>query len=645
VDVVFCVDNSGSIGEDNWPLMLDLVKSLVSKLNVGPEGTHVGLVDFGYEGYQEFHLGRFSTEQQVNAAVETIAFKGEGTYMSYGLETSRALLAGGAEGVRDGVPKLIVLITDGVPAGNDLEYADDEVFFVKEANIRLVTVGIGPEVNETFLKAAASTEADFAYATDFNSLSSIADLVVNADTCKPPPPLPTLPPRPDCKVNVVFCVDNSGSIAFDEFTPGANWKLVLNLIQTLVTILNVGPDGSHGGLVDFGYEGYPEFNLAKYHTDDEVNQAVASLTFRGEGTYMSEGLRYSREMLQDSSPGVRPGLPKLVVLITDGEPASNDKKDTEREVERVKEDNIRLVTIGVGSEVNETFLRSVASTPADYSYAKNFNRLSSIANMIVNEETCKSPPPLPSTPARPPPPTFSSPPTTTTFSTPPSTTPAPPKPTSDGKDCGDIRKKNPKSKSGLYWISIPGVTDPVHVYCDMTTDHEAWTVFQRRIDGSEDFKRNWETYEEGFGDLDGEFWLGNRNIAALTNSNDYRLRIDLGDFQGTHRFAEYNNFKIGPDSDKFRLTFCDDSYFGSAGDSLTVHSNMFFSTLDVDHDLSLDEDCASLSHGAWWYNACHQSNLNGQYNNTASGQGVNWSSWLGYEYSLRFSEMKIRSAY
>ena len=53
------------------------------------------------------------------------------------------------------------------------------------------------------------------------------------------------------------------------------------------------------------------------------------------------------------------------------------------------------------------------------------------------------------------------------------------------------------------------------VYCDTLTDGGGWLVVQRRIDGSENFDRDWTEYEEGFGtlpvddnDTSGEFWLG-----------------------------------------------------------------------------------------------------------------------------------------
>ena len=103
----------------------------------------------------------------------------------------------------------------------------------------------------------------------------------------------------------------------------------------------------------------------------------------------------------------------------------------------------------------------------------------------------------------------------------------------------------------------------------MVTDGGGWTVFQRRLDGSVDFFRGWESYKNGFGNLNGEFWLGNDNLHRLTAAGNVTLRVDLEDFEDDIRYAEYTTFKVAEEGDKFRLLI--GGYDGTAGDSMAVH--------------------------------------------------------------------------
>lgn len=67
---------------------------------------------------------------------------------------------------------------------------------------------------------------------------------------------------------------------------------------------------------------------------------------------------------------------------------------------------------------------------------------------------------------------------------------------------------------------------------------------------------------------------------------------------------------------------------------------MKFSTYDKDNDLNADENCAEKYKGAWWFNKCHTSHLNGEYNQTLEYPlGIQWSKILG---TLRYSVMEIR---
>ena len=88
----------------------------------------------------------------------------------------------------------------------------------------------------------------------------------------------------------------------------------------------------------------------------------------------------------------------------------------------------------------------------------------------------------------------------------------------------------------------------LQAYCNMDTDGGGWTVFQRRQDGSESFLRGHSEYIAGFGDLNGEFWLGLDAIHCLAPTQSDRsvttLRVDLRDSQGNPGNATFETFGI-----------------------------------------------------------------------------------------------------
>ena len=90
-------------------------------------------------------------------------------------------------------------------------------------------------------------------------------------------------------------------------------------------------------------------------------------------------------------------------------------------------------------------------------------------------------------------------------------------------------------------------------------------MFQRRQDGSVDFFRPFASYRRGFGNLEGEFWLGNDKLHRLTAQDEYQLRIDLEDFDGNVAYAEYSLFHVADVNDNYRLTIGE--YSGNAGKS------------------------------------------------------------------------------
>ncbi|KAM9326568.1 ficolin-2-like [Gastrophryne carolinensis] len=199
------------------------------------------------------------------------------------------------------------------------------------------------------------------------------------------------------------------------------------------------------------------------------------------------------------------------------------------------------------------------------------------------------------------------------------------------------------------WYTIyPDGKRPLAVLCDMDTDGGGWIVFQRRLDGSVDFDRNWSSYQRGFGSQLSEFWLGNDNLYRLTSFGENELRFDLEDFEGNHTFAIYSGFRVEQESELYTLRYT--AYkAGTAGDSLGTQKNQAFSTKDQNNDKSDRslESCAEYYKSGWWFEACHVSNLNGEYlmgEHNTKGKGIIWQTFRGNNYSLKSSEMKFRPA-
>ena len=177
----------------------------------------------------------------------------------------------------------------------------------------------------------------------------------------------------------------------------------------------------------------------------------------------------------------------------------------------------------------------------------------------------------------------------------------------------------------------------------METNGGGWTIFQRRQDGSVDFYKYWKDYENGFGNLTGEFWLGLGKINRLTKEKSNALRVDLGDFDGNTRYAQYTTFSVGDSTTEYTLTVV--GYSGTAGDSLAwYHNGMKFTTKD-NYNNNNPGNCAQYLHGAWWFNSCSYTHLNGQYQHNPVvryGNGIIWYHWKGSRYSLKFTEIKTR---
>nr|XP_057924620.1 angiopoietin-related protein 4 isoform X2 [Doryrhamphus excisus] len=204
--------------------------------------------------------------------------------------------------------------------------------------------------------------------------------------------------------------------------------------------------------------------------------------------------------------------------------------------------------------------------------------------------------------------------------------------------------------SGVYTIQ-PHNSEPFNVFCEMTADG-GWTVIQKRQDGSVDFDQLWDAYKQGFGTLNGEFWLGLEKIHSITKDGGYILKIKLSDW-GNDLASIRLPFRLGGEETKYSLHIQETDTFSPLESSLgsDATSGLPFSTQDQDNDRKKDTNCAKHLSGGWWFSNCGQSNLNGKFFQSPPPkqrhqrkQGIFWKTWRGRYYPLKFSMMMIAPA-
>ncbi|XP_034469018.1 angiopoietin-related protein 4 [Hippoglossus hippoglossus] len=216
-------------------------------------------------------------------------------------------------------------------------------------------------------------------------------------------------------------------------------------------------------------------------------------------------------------------------------------------------------------------------------------------------------------------------------------------------DCHELFLRG-ETTSGVYTIK-PINAEPFKVFCEMTADG-GWTVIQRRQDGSVDFDQQWHAYQKGFGNLNGEFWLGLEKIHTIAKDGGYILNIKLSDW-GDDLASVRLPFRLGGEETKYSLQTQEVGTFSTLETSLGTDATggLPFSTSDQDNDQKNDLNCAKHLSGGWWFSNCGRSNLNGRYFQSPPPkqrhqrkQGIFWKTWRGRYYPLKTSMIMIAPA-
>ncbi|KAF4791131.1 hypothetical protein TURU_133491 [Turdus rufiventris] len=379
-DVIFLVDSSWSVGKEHFQLVREFLYDVVKALDVGGNDFRFALVQFSGNPHTEFQLNTYPSIQDVLSHIANMTYVGGGAEPGKGLEylMEKHLTKAAGSRASEGVPQVIVVLTDGQPRG-DVALPSS---VLNSARVKLFAVGKVQDAVEGELREVASAPLDTHHFNieNFTALHGlVGDLVASVRASMTPEKAGAKGLVKDItaqeSADLIFLIDGSNNIG------GVNFPAIRDFLVNLIETLRVGAQQIHIGVVQYSDQPRTEFSLNSYSTKADVLDAVKALSFRGgEEANIGAALEFVVENLFTQAGGSRieEAVPQILVLISGGE--SSD--DIREGLLAVKQAGVFSFSIGV-QNADSAELQQIA-TDGNFVYtALDIRNLDALQELIL----------------------------------------------------------------------------------------------------------------------------------------------------------------------------------------------------------------------------------------------------------------------
>ncbi|XP_052281834.1 collagen alpha-5(VI) chain-like isoform X2 [Dreissena polymorpha] len=403
-DVAFIIDSSSSIWYKYFTIQLEFVKKLIKTFKINPTDTQVAALTFSKNVVKQFNFKDFNNLEDVLEKVSTITQdNGNETNTHKALEKALSDLFAPGNGVRENVPRICILLTDGVSTYHTATLAAAQA--LKDAGIKIITVGIGHKINIKELEAIASSPAkeNVFKVEKFEDLKTMGyEELVGKQACPEPKTTTTTTTTPEpttttttttatttqtCQgkeADMVFIVDSSSSIWNVDF------ETQKTFIGDVISHFDVESGKTRVALIAFSDEAAVKIHLNQYNTRKELISAIATITQPGGSTNTHLALELMLREVFSTKNGARPGAAHIAVVITDG--VSSRPDQTMQQIELTRKSGVYVFTVGVGNKTDKSELEAMASKPvSDFSFVVDGYASLRKFREILAFKTCKVP--------------------------------------------------------------------------------------------------------------------------------------------------------------------------------------------------------------------------------------------------------------
>lgn len=186
-DILFLVDESGSISFNDFTLVKNFLLSFVEQTEVGPTKTQFSILEYSTQQILSLKFNTYTSKAQIQNFILNMNQMRESTYTGEALEFAYFNAfneSTGARSVNTGVKRIIIVLTDG-----QSDDPDKVIFYSKwlrnKLAVTIYSVGVGPFVNRTELFIMSGDESRTVTTADFNQLVDITSSVRRSSCLTP----------------------------------------------------------------------------------------------------------------------------------------------------------------------------------------------------------------------------------------------------------------------------------------------------------------------------------------------------------------------------------------------------------------------------------------------------------------------------
>ncbi|CAD5221877.1 unnamed protein product [Bursaphelenchus xylophilus] len=352
LDLLFILDSSGSL-RNQFQDEINVIRRIVKHVTIGEAATRVMLVQFSGVQHLEFDFNSFKDREDLLVALDVLRHVSGITRVGGAFEFALSVMKP-EHGMRDAsVRKVVFLLSDGRTHDFPKDSIAADQLRNQIPNVSIWAYGTGEYVAMNELINITKDESKIITNKNLSLIEPLFDFWHGVEVCEK---IPECVKGSDKPLDLMVIIDSSDSIE-SVFRNQVNF-----VIERVVQNINVHPEAVRLALLTYSGRVFTHFlfNDLKYRDNESVIRYLSELQPIKGTTSTHAALEQALDIFTAKSQDIRPGVPKLAIVITDGRSSRSPRLISARL--RAEGVNIIAVSMHQPTLVDSRELENIAGT-------------------------------------------------------------------------------------------------------------------------------------------------------------------------------------------------------------------------------------------------------------------------------------------